>query len=532
MRRDDTKAPGPGAGNPRDAAPAAAGVAPGKATLTSHLPGYGDQPVQARGELGGDDAHGVAARGVQGSGQSLPHMDTLQRVFGRHDLSGISAHVGGPAREACTTMGATAYATGNQVAFSSAPDLHTTAHEAAHVVQQRAGVQLKDALGRPGDAYERHADAVADAAVAGRSAEALLDQTPSGGGGTAIQRKEAGSGAAAPTAGTGDGRIAYAAAQLQTMLRQSGLPEQEIERMALAAGMTSEEIAALRAGSALVMTPAQEASLRASLAAAYARVPGRGGGGAQDASASICGSSGNPTPTAQHVPAVTGTRTDATETAAGTTAHTGSVGGGTVTLRQDVRVDVDGAARPPAFAVSYQGPDSQNAHWLQFIWREIIQKDGSNNVTAMTGPITSNVGTYDLTTGGTLTTPGAPAQSNFNTDSLSTTDPFYEAGALANRTADATTMYDHPSSANTFVQRAFANGATEVTSRAHFNTFLVQTDHVTYRTQTNVEWHFTSAAATPAPAFSTGSNGAATALSPDALRDRFRAQFPAFSFIP
>ena len=38
-------------------------------------------------------------------------------------------------------------------------DLHTTAHEAAHAVQGRAGAQLKGEVGQAGDAYERHADA-------------------------------------------------------------------------------------------------------------------------------------------------------------------------------------------------------------------------------------------------------------------------------------------------------------------------------------------------------------------------------------
>src|SRR6185436_5601129 len=86
----------------------------------------------------------------------------------------IVAHVGGPAAGACEQMSANAYATGNHVAFRGAPDLHTAAHEAAHVVQQRAGVRLADGVGQPGDEYERNADQVADAVVAGRSAEPLL----------------------------------------------------------------------------------------------------------------------------------------------------------------------------------------------------------------------------------------------------------------------------------------------------------------------------------------------------------------------
>ena len=68
--------------------------------------------------------------------------------------------------------------------------MNTAAREAAHVVQQRSGVQLKGGVGEAGDAYERHADAVADRVVAGRSAEALLDGGAAGGPTQAIQRKE------------------------------------------------------------------------------------------------------------------------------------------------------------------------------------------------------------------------------------------------------------------------------------------------------------------------------------------------------
>src|SRR5262249_26051004 len=71
-------------------------------------------------------------------------------------------------------IGAQAYAKGSRVAFRSSPDLHTAAHEAAHVVQQQAGVHLKGGVGEAGDRHEQHADAVADAVVAGRSAAPLL----------------------------------------------------------------------------------------------------------------------------------------------------------------------------------------------------------------------------------------------------------------------------------------------------------------------------------------------------------------------
>ena len=125
---------------------------------------------------GGREVHAVAAEGVRGAGGTLPHVELIQASFGKHDVSGVNAHVGGPAHQASVAMGATAYAMGNHVAFSSPPDLHTAAHEAAHVVQQRSGVSLKGGVGQRGDRYETHADAVADAVTDGRSAEALLDQ--------------------------------------------------------------------------------------------------------------------------------------------------------------------------------------------------------------------------------------------------------------------------------------------------------------------------------------------------------------------
>lgn len=78
-------------------------------------------------------------------------------------------------------MNAEAYATGNHVAFGAVPSLHTAAHEAAHVMQQRSGVQLLGGVGVAGDAHEQNADAVADRVVAGQSAADLLPRGGSGG---------------------------------------------------------------------------------------------------------------------------------------------------------------------------------------------------------------------------------------------------------------------------------------------------------------------------------------------------------------
>ena len=182
-------------------------IAPGKAALTQRLRGSTEAspggavahplttPVQLRAERGPVEdpfaVHQLAAQGVRGSGQPLPHLDAIQAKFGHHDVTGVRAHTGGEAATTAGAIGARAYATGDDVAFAGAPDLHTAAHEAAHVVQQRAGVHLAGGVGQTDDVYERHADAVADAVVRGESAEALLDQhAGSGAGGVqrAVQR--------------------------------------------------------------------------------------------------------------------------------------------------------------------------------------------------------------------------------------------------------------------------------------------------------------------------------------------------------
>lgn len=144
---------------------------------------------QASAPIDGADVHAHAQRGVEGAAQPLPHGAAIQAAFGHHDVGGVRAHVGGAAAEAATAIGASAYATGHDVAFASAPDLHTAAHEAAHVVQQRSGVHLKGGVGQAGDVYERHADAVADAVVRGESAADLLGPVAAGHAAPAVQRQ-------------------------------------------------------------------------------------------------------------------------------------------------------------------------------------------------------------------------------------------------------------------------------------------------------------------------------------------------------
>ncbi|MCA9685864.1 MAG: DUF4157 domain-containing protein, partial [Myxococcales bacterium] len=123
----------------------------------------------------------LAAAGVAGSAEHYPHAQAIQSAFGRHSIDGIGAHTGPEAQLAARSLHARAYAMGDRVAFSKpTPSLAEAAHEAAHVVQQRAGVTLEGGVGRSGDRYEQQADRVAAAVVEGRSAEAELDGVSAG----------------------------------------------------------------------------------------------------------------------------------------------------------------------------------------------------------------------------------------------------------------------------------------------------------------------------------------------------------------
>ena len=151
---------------------------------------------QAKGESDTDAAYGqthaIASAGLAGGGGALPYADTIAKSFGdKHadTVGGISAHTDGAAQAANQALGAQGYATGSDVAFARQPDLHTAAHEAAHVVQQKGGVQLKGGVGQQGDSHEQNADAVADRVVQGKDASDLLAPYGAGGETAGVQAK-------------------------------------------------------------------------------------------------------------------------------------------------------------------------------------------------------------------------------------------------------------------------------------------------------------------------------------------------------
>ena len=136
--------------------------------------------------------HDAARLGTGGPGTSLPHFDRIQQSFGRHSVADARAHTGAAARAASDSLGANAFTTAGHVVFAAPPDLRMAAHEAAHIVQQRASLGLDGGVGRLGDRHERHADAVADRVMRGESSEGLLDQYAAAGesAGTVVQKEQ------------------------------------------------------------------------------------------------------------------------------------------------------------------------------------------------------------------------------------------------------------------------------------------------------------------------------------------------------
>jgi hypothetical protein len=135
----------------------------------------------------------VAADGMGGAGQEIPHRAAMEKSFGM-DFGDVRAHFGPAAKQAAGKLGAHAYATGNNIAFANAdPDPALVAHELTHVVQARggskgaAGPQLKSADTAVDKSGEPEAEKVEGAVKAGRTANSALEGGVATGGSPALK---------------------------------------------------------------------------------------------------------------------------------------------------------------------------------------------------------------------------------------------------------------------------------------------------------------------------------------------------------
>lgn len=104
----------------------------------------------------------------------------MEPRFG-HDFGSVRLHTDSHARMGALAASARAYTVGNDIMMGTgeyAPQTsagrHLLAHELTHVLQQRSGLRPTSGMSMPGDAFERQANAVADAIVGGRSAHPML----------------------------------------------------------------------------------------------------------------------------------------------------------------------------------------------------------------------------------------------------------------------------------------------------------------------------------------------------------------------
>lgn len=120
------------------------------------------------------DPYPLVSGALATAGDALPYREQLQPLFGEHNLGNIRSVSNGTAQEACAELGALGFAQGERVGFGQAPDLLTAAHEAAHVIQQRAGRTPAAGLSPAGDPLEQQADRVASLVSRGQSAAPAL----------------------------------------------------------------------------------------------------------------------------------------------------------------------------------------------------------------------------------------------------------------------------------------------------------------------------------------------------------------------
>jgi hypothetical protein len=137
----------------------------------------------------------VAQQGFSGSAQEIPHRAAMEQSFGMN-FGGVKAYTDAPALKANEQLGANAYASGNQVAFSSSnPSQSLVAHELTHVVQHTGGKPGAEPSRKASDGSdggidtsgEAQANAVESAVAAGKPASSVMGSVHGGGG---VARKQ------------------------------------------------------------------------------------------------------------------------------------------------------------------------------------------------------------------------------------------------------------------------------------------------------------------------------------------------------
>ena len=205
--------------------------------------------------------------------------------------------------------------------------------------------------------------------------------------------------------------------------------------------------------------------------------------------------------------------------------YAGEVEGGDISVKTGVDLTKGGKTLPGAFTLGYKGEKSGQTRWLQFISREIEvhPKVGEPKfLDNLVGPPTGFQ--YKLS---------SPTERHWNTDAQKgAKSPFYEDTGAQNRTEDATSMFDIPSSYVQLVTPQFSEpvSATKVISRARFVTYLIRDMEILEKIEIDVVWEYTKPGEVPRT-HNVAARGKVANLDP-AHRERIATQFPAFNYLP
>jgi len=204
------------------------------------------------------------------------------------------------------------------------------------------------------------------------------------------------------------------------------------------------------------------------------------------------------------------------------------VAGGTVKAETEVPWETtSGTKGQYGFGVGYSGALSADSRWIQFIEREIsYDPKGGGKRTSLDKEITAGGGKnkYRLTT--------STASPNWAVDSYSTSTPFFDDKSDAWRDATSVSIYDAPAPREADIKELFDAGHTNVTSRAHFDIYLIRDYSAIYHVEIEIVWTYLdpkdmSKRKTTRTIKSTGK---ASGL-PAALKSALVARYPTYAYI-
>jgi hypothetical protein len=179
------------------------------------------------------------------------------------------------------------------------------------------------------------------------------------------------------------------------------------------------------------------------------------------------------------------------------------------------------------FGVGYSGALSAHSRWVQFIEREIsYDPKGGGKRTSLDKEITAGGGKnkYRLTT--------STASPNWAVDSYSASSPFFDEKSDAWRDATSVSIYDAPVPREGDIKELFDAGHTNVTSRAHFDIYLIRDYSAIYHVEIEIVWTYSdpkdlNKRKTARTITSTGKVN----VLPGALKSTLVARYPAYAYI-